>query len=255
MNAYRSHLEERGLAPSTVAKALAAIRKLAEELVDIQQLDAAAAEAIRRVKGTKRQGVRLGNWLSADQAQDLLNLPDTQTLKGKRDQALLAILLGAGLRRTEAADLTIGHFQQREGRWVIVDIIGKHGRVRSVPIAAWVKGAVDIWTDAAAITEGRLFRSINKGDKVTGESVSAQSLYMVIAGYAAALNINLAPHDMRRTFAQLARKAHADIQQIQKSLGHASIQTTEKYLGTAQDLTDAPSDRIKLRIRKQDVAA
>ena len=115
----------------------------------MEKLSAAAAEAIHRVKGTKRQGVRLGNWLSADQAQDLLNLPDTKTLKGKRDQALLAILLGAGLRRTEVADLTIGHFQQKDGRRVIVDIIGKHGRVRSVPIAAWVKSAVDFWTEAA----------------------------------------------------------------------------------------------------------
>jgi integrase len=62
------------------------------------------------------------------------------------------------------------------------------------------------------------------------------------------MGITLTPHDMRRTFDQLARKADTPIEQIHLTLGHASIQTTERYLGTWRDLTDAPSDRLKLQV-------
>src|SRR6185312_11284284 len=81
---YRSDLERRGLSPSSVNKHLSAIRKLVTEAADNGMLSPALASAIYKVKGAKRQGVRLGNWLSHDQAQQLLDLPATQTLKGKR---------------------------------------------------------------------------------------------------------------------------------------------------------------------------
>jgi site-specific recombinase XerD len=100
------------------------------------------------VKGVASKGVRLGNWLSVQQAQKLLNTPDVTTTKGLRDRAILAVLLGCGLRRSEVAALTISHVQQRDGRWCIVDLIGKHGRVRTIPMPTWVKVATDAWTSA-----------------------------------------------------------------------------------------------------------
>ena len=66
-------------------------------------------------------------------------MPDTSTLKGRRDRALLAVMVGCGLRREETAALTLEHIQQRDGRWVIVDLIGKGARVRSVPMPSWAK--------------------------------------------------------------------------------------------------------------------
>ena len=65
-------------------------------------------------------GIRTGNWLSLRQAQALLSAPDVATLKGLRDRAILAVLLGCGLRRSEVAALTFAHVQQRDGRWCIV---------------------------------------------------------------------------------------------------------------------------------------
>ena len=150
-------LEARGLAPSSINVKLAAVRKLAAEAADNGLLDLQTAQAIQGVKGAPIKGARMGKWLSRTQAQELLDAPDASTLKGKRDVALLAVLLGAGLRRGEVAALTVEHIQQRDGRWVIVDLLGKHGRVRSVPIASWIKCAIDRWTEAAGITEGRLF--------------------------------------------------------------------------------------------------
>ena len=108
---YRSALESRALSASTINVSICAIRKLATELADNGTLSQDAAAAIGRVKGAKRKGVRIGNWLSAGQAEDLLLLPEAGTLKGKRDRALLGVLVGAGLRRSEAAGLTFAHLQ------------------------------------------------------------------------------------------------------------------------------------------------
>jgi integrase len=244
---YRVTLDGK-LSPSSVNKHLSAIRKLAHEAADNGLLPLDAAASIGRVQGAKRLGVRLGNWLTQAEATALLNLPDTATLKGKRDQALLALLLGAGLRRGETAALTVEHVQQREGRWVLVDLVGKQGRVRSVPIASWIKAAIDRWTEAAAIGGGRLFLPINRGGHLSGHGMTDQAIYNTLAAYAAPLGVKVAPHDMRRTFAQLARKGNASLEQIQLTLGHASAQTTERYLGTRQDLRDSPSDRVALKI-------
>jgi site-specific recombinase XerC len=235
-------LEARCLAASSINTNLAALRKLAAEAADNGLLDAETARSIGKVKGAKTHGARLGNWLSQEQAQTLLDLPDRGTLKGLRDAALLAVLLGAGLRRAEAAGLRINHLQQREGRWVIVDLIGKGGRVRSVPIAAWVKAALDRWLNAAGIRDGYVLRPVNKGARVGGARMTDAGVYAVLQTYA-----QLAPHDLRRSFAQMARRSGCAIEQIQLSLGHSSIQTTERYLGTRQDLQDAPGDRIQLR--------
>jgi integrase/recombinase XerD len=152
----------------------------------------------------------------------------------------IAVLLGAGLRRSEVAALTVEHMQQRDGRWVIVDLLGKHGRVRSLPIASWIKCAVDRWMEAAGIAEGRVFRRMNRHDQITGESLTDEAVYVVLATYAVGVKLAVTPHDMRRTFAQLARKAHSSLEQIQLSLGHASVQTTERYLGTRLDWPTRP---------------
>jgi integrase len=211
------------------------------------------ASGIGRVKGIKREGVRTGNWLTVRQAETLINAPDTTTLKGKRDRALLAVMIGCGLRREETALLSMEHVQQRDARWVIVDMHGKGGRVRTVPMPSWTKAAIDEWMAAAGFASGRVFRPVNKGDNLAGESMTAQSIFETVKKYAAEIGVgNIAPHDLRRTFAKLAHKGRAALEQIQLSLGHASIQTTERYLGVRQDLTDAPCDHLGLKLAARD---
>jgi site-specific recombinase XerD len=107
---------------------MSAIRKLAGEAVDNGLLAPELAAGICRVKSVKWVGIRTGNWLSMRQAQSLLNAPDTSTTRGLRDRAILAVLLGCGLRRSEVAALTFSHVQQRDGRWCIVGLRGKHSR-------------------------------------------------------------------------------------------------------------------------------
>jgi site-specific recombinase XerD len=158
VSAWRASLEERRLGSSSIIIRMSAIRKLAAEAADNGLLAPELAAGISRVKSAKTQGIRTGTWLSQRQAQALLSAPDISTLRGLRDRAILAVLLGCGLRRSEVAALTFAHLQQRDGRWCIVDLVGKHGRVRTAPIPTWVKVAVDAWASPAAVAEGYVFR-------------------------------------------------------------------------------------------------
>jgi integrase len=99
-----------------------------------------------------------GNWLTREQARELLAQPEIDSIEGKLDRAILAVLLGCALRRSELASLECGHIQQRDGRWVFVDLVGKGKRIRTVPIPPFVKVAIDAWTAAAGLSEGPLFR-------------------------------------------------------------------------------------------------
>lgn len=247
VQSYRAELISSGVPASSVNQRLAAIRKLATEAADNGFIDETSAQAICRVENIKRQGKKLGNWLSRDQASAMVNAPDQDTVKGLRDRAVLAIAIGCGLRRDEIATLRTSDFALREARWVILDLEGKHGRVRTVPVAAWVKSIVDSWTSAAALADGDfLFPAVRRGGHIQDGHMTAQAVWKVVETYSPVPG--LAPHDLRRTFAKLAHQAGAPIEQIQQSLGHASIQTTERYLGVDLDLQHAPSDYIKLDV-------
>jgi integrase len=231
------------------SRSTCASRKLVVEAADNGLLAPELAAGIARIKGVRSQGVRVGNWLSLIQAQALLNTPDVRTKKGLRDRAMFAVLLGCGLRRSEVAALTMRHVQQRDNRWCIVDLIGKHGRVRTIPMPVWVKNAIDAWTAAATVTEGHLFRPVHRGDQVRGLRMSEKVVWQLLQPYAAAAGVpGIAPHDLRRSCAKLCRAAGGQIEQIQLLLGHSSVQTTERYLGTKQDLVHAPNDAIKLTL-------
>jgi integrase len=249
VSAWRVALEARGLGAVSINVRITAVRKLAVEAADNGLLAPELASGITRVKGVASKGVRLGNWLSLKQAQALLNAPDITTTKGLRDRAIIAVLLGCGLRRSEVAALTMGHIQQRDGRWCIIDLRGKHGRVRTVPMPNWVKVAMDAWAVRAGVEDGHVFRSVNRGDQVQGKVLSEKVVWQMLRPYAAAAGVpGIAPHDCRRTAAKLCRAAGGELEQIQLLLGHASVQTTERYLGTKQDLVHAPNDGIKLRV-------
>ena len=154
---YRFFLEQKNLAPSTINVRLAAVRRLAYEASDTGLLSPDLAAGIRRVKGAKRLGVRIGNWLTVHQSRTLLGGSPSDSLRGKRDRAILALLIGCGLRRAELVGLGMEDFQVREEHWVIADLIGKGKHIRTVPVPMWANRAVDEWTTAAAIKGGAIF--------------------------------------------------------------------------------------------------
>jgi len=244
---YRISLEQRHYAPSTINLRLAAVRRLAYEAADCGLLSADLAAGIRRVKGAKRLGVRVGNWLTAEQGKRLLMTADEASLRGRRDYAMLAVLLGCGLRRAELTGLRIEDLQLREEHCVIANLVGKGGHVRTIPVPDWVKAGVDNWVAAAGITTGPLLRSINKAGRIWGNGFSPKVIWGVVKDKAASCEFpSLAPHDLRRTCARLCHQAGGELEQIQFLLGHVSVQTPERYLGCKQRFRNAVNDRIGL---------
>jgi len=221
------------------------VRRLAYEAADCGLLSADWAAGIRRVKGVKKLGMRLGNWLTAEQGLALWQTPDQQRLKRKRDRAMLALLLACGLRRHEAVALRLDHLQQREEHWAIVDLVGKSGHLRTVPVPDWVRSELNDWLIAAGIDRGNLFRRVNKVGKPWGEGITEKAVWHIVKESARAAGIaTLAPHDLRRTCARLCHASGGELDQIQFLLGHQSVQTTERYLGCKQRIRSAVNDRI-----------
>jgi site-specific recombinase XerD len=101
-------------------------------------------------------------------------------VKGKRDRASLAVLLACGLRRHEAVELTFDHLQQPEEHCAIVDLLGKAGHVRTIPVPAWVKEALDDWLTAAGITNGKLSRRVSKAGRAWGEGMTEKVVRHVV---------------------------------------------------------------------------
>jgi integrase len=192
------------------------------------------------IPNVRQRGNRLGNWLTREQAEELLQVPDRSTLKGKRDYAILTLLVGCALRRRELAALEMSDLQEREGRWVIADLCGKGNRIRTVAVPLWVNQAISAWLDSAELLEG-------EGGKVARSSLSDWAVWSVVKQSAEQIGIErFGAHDLRRTCAKLCRKSGGDLEQIMFLLGHSSIQTTERYLGSEQEIAIAVNDNLGL---------
>lgn len=243
VRAYIAYLRENGTGAQSINLRLAAIKKLVSEAADNDALSPTSAAAISRVERIKCEGQRIGHWLTKDEVQTILNRP-TYNLKDLRDKAVLSVLFGAGLRRSECAGLRFENICMINARWVLTDITGKGNKIRSVPIAAWTKLAIDLWVSAAGISDGYIFRALRRGGHITEHSMGPQAIYDLLID----LEIPCAPHDARRTMAQLAHLGGCAIEQIQLTLGHSSITTTQRYLGMKQNLIDAPCDHLGISV-------
>ncbi len=242
---WRASLEKQS--PSTVNIRLSAMRSLVAEARRADMLSSEDASKLTDIPNIKQAGTRKGNWLTREQAKELLAVPDRSKAKGKRDYVILSLLVACALRRTELAELDVTTIQQREGRWVLADLEGKGRRIRTVAIPIWVKQGIDAWIVAANIKEGRLLRPIRKGGKIEGEFLSDWAVWSVVEQAAKQIGIEqFGAHDLRRTCAKLCRKAGGDLEQIKFLLGHSSIQTTERYLGSEQEIVTAVNDKLGL---------
>jgi hypothetical protein len=136
----------------------------------------------------------------------------------------------------------------RQGHWAAVDLIGKGGHIRTVPIPQWVKAALDQWTVAAGVAEGRIFRAVARAGKVWGKGISQNVVWYVVRICCQRAGLeHIAPHDLRRTCAKLFHTSGGELEQIQFLLGHASVQTTERYLGCKQNLGHPVNDLFDLK--------
>lgn len=230
------------LAASTINVRLCAVRALVRTALRRHLIDGIEASQLSEIEGVTQRGVRTGHWLTVDQVRRLLAVPPRKSLRGSRNYCILAVLVGCALRVDELARLELQTIQQRDGRWVLSDLTGKGGRVRTVAIPAWTKTAIDGWLRQSQIKDGRLIRQLT----LKPEGLSTVGIRDIVRKAAQKIGVTqrVNPHDLRRTCARLCREAGGDIEQIQAMLGHASINTTQRYLGTVQNLRNAVNDNL-----------
>lgn len=232
--AWRQSLESRQQSGATIRRKLAALSSLFDYLCERNAVD------LNPVRGTKRPKVETQEGktpaLSDDQVRALLAAPDAHTLKGKRDRAILSILLYHGLRREELCGLRKGDIENRRGV-PHLRVFGKGGKLRYVPLHPATAGLIDDYLQAsghATSDEAPLFRPVrdNRRGLAAGVALTANGVYTLLQQYAQVAQLDVGrvgPHSLRATAATNALEHEADIAKVQEWLGHASIATTRIY--------------------------
>lgn len=178
-----------------------------------------------------------------------MNVPDITKISGLRDRAVLSVLLGCGLRRAELVLITVDHIQKRDKAWVLANLVGKRNKIRTVVIPQWTKKVIAAYTSAVGISEGYLIRPSRRNGKLTEGSINPRTVARIVKKYSKGCGIsNISPHDLCRTYAKLAYKNGAKLDQIQINLGHQSLTTTQKYLGIDLDLNDGPGSYLDIKV-------
>lgn len=241
--AYKETLVEEGAGASTVNQALSAIKRLARELQRAGKLEHQVASAIGDVAGVTQRGQKVHRWLSRAEVERLLQAPDANTTRGKRDRALLGLVYGCALRRSEAAAATWGHLQRRGDTHLLANVLGKGNKVRSVPLPAWLRPLLSAWKveSEPAGEETPILRAVGRWGHVREGGITPQAIYDIVGDWGKAIGVpELTPHDLRRSWAIRAYRQNPDrLDQISLILGHASLRTTEIYLGLdSVDLDD-----------------
>lgn len=196
-------------------------------------------------------GQKAHTWLTPAEVKTMMGLCGSD-VAGRRDRVALGLLVAAGLRRREAVEITFQNvkLQPVKGKLrTVIEITGKGAKTRLVPISDALAGALDAWggtlsKNSNKAPAGPILRSVD-GSGDIGESLSAVGLFKIVRGYGEQLGKpDLAPHDLRRTYAQIGYDAGVPITQISKLLGHASVATTQRYLNLELDLETTISDFV-----------
>ncbi len=242
--AWRKVLEERALSGATIRRKLAALSSLFEYLCEKNAVET------NPVKGAKRPKVESGEGktsaLGDHQARALLDAPDPETLKGKRDRALLSVLLYHGLRREELCLLKVRDIQARRGV-LHLRIHGKGNKLRYLPLHPGSAERIHTYLEAAGHGEtpaAPLFQPVRRR---TGSGLTADGVYKVVLDYAAKARIQLqgfGVHSLRATAATNALEHEADIAKVQEWLGHANIATTRIYDRRKSRPEDSPTFKV-----------
>lgn len=192
------------------------------------------------------KGQKAHTWLSAHEVRQLLAQPNTRTPAGRRDKIALGLCVAAGLRREEAVAVTfadIVQLPQRETVRAVINVRGKGAKDRAVPLKPALAADIAAWGQEIG-AEGLVLRSLGRGNRL-GEGLTAVSLFRIVARYGKRMGKpQLAPHDLRRTYAQLGYEAGVPVTQISILLGHASIETTRRYLNLELNLETTVSDFV-----------
>jgi integrase/recombinase XerD len=248
--AWRAELEIQKLAGSTIRRKLAALASLYEYLCDTNAVTHNPVKGVKRPKVDSYEGKTPA--LGDSQVRQLLDAPPADTLKGKRDRAILSVLLYHALRREELTKLLVKDFNQERRGIAHLRVQGKGGKLRYIPTHAHSLRLVTDYLEAAGHVhdkDGPLFRPIvNPRAGHTATALTPGGVYIaVVVRYMKQVGItgeNMGPHALRATAATSALEHSADIAKVQEWLGHASISTTRVYDRRGSKPEDSPTFRV-----------
>ncbi len=247
VRAHVRDLGDSGLSPSTINQRLSAIRRLAGLAVEAGLIDLQAAADIARISNFQRPVVPLQQTLRATESEALINAPSPLTTTGVRDRALIALLIGCGLRRGEIVQLQVKSILTQNRQWLLAGVVGPRGRVRSVAVPGWVKEALQVWMGRAQLSSGPLLRSVDREGIVGNRMISPQTVRAVVAEHARSIGLEATPENLRRTCARLCRDQGGEIHQIQMMLGHSSVESTERLLGRLAVVGRSPNVLVRVK--------
>ena len=223
---------------STANKKLSAIRKLFLIMEREGMLSYEEVRKLEKVSNFPVKGQRIGHWLTYEEMLALRDAPNPETAKGIRDRAILAVMLGCGLRRFEVVSLNWGHIQKQGDTWVIFNLEGKHGRVRTVPVPPYTVERLnhyrELVNEVGTRADDPIFRNVTRYE-TWGNRLSDQAIYLIVKEYGRQIGRDdITAHDLRRSAAKLL-KGKLGIEQTRDFLGHSSVTITERYLDTTLD--------------------
>lgn len=234
------------LAPATINTYLAALKGVAREAWALKQMD---AEAYAQIKDIRRnRGVRLaaGRRLQVEELYELYKACSSVPgdLIGSRDLAIISLLAGCGLRRSELVSLDVENLRSQDQSIVL---IGKGNKQREafVPQSSWSK--LEGWLQLSGITSGAIFVRVRRENKITDSRLTSQAVLHVLGQRQVQAGLEpLTPHDLRRTYATLLLENGEDIATVMDAMGHADVSTTRRYDMRNSDHVKAARDRLKI---------
>lgn len=247
--AWRKTLEVRKLTPATVRRKLSALSDLFDYLCEANAISHNPVHGVERPSEGANEGKTPA--ISDEQARQLIDAPPPETLKGKRDRAILGVLLYHALRRSELCALRVMDYQDRRGVRHL-RVLGKRGKIRYIPVHTRAIEFIEEYLDSAGHrgdTGGALFRRLETRRNVAAGPISPASVYRnVVMHYARRIGLNVVgfgPHSLRATAATNALDHQADIAKVQEWLGHADISTTRLYDKRKTRPEDSPTFKVK----------
>lgn len=224
--AVRAALKER-YAPATANKILAALRGVIREARRLGLMTAEAAAGALDVRAVRGSTTPRGRALALDELRELRAACDVRTPLGLRDVALLAVLFGGGLRRSEVVALNVDDVA---GKGDELRVHGKGSKVRAVFLGAAHAGDVVAWSTARGAAAGPFFCPVLRGGHVVIRRLTDQAVLVALARLAKRAGVrDFSPHDLRRTFISELLDRGADIATVQRLAGHAQVTTTARY--------------------------
>jgi integrase/recombinase XerD len=244
--AWRDELTQRGLGGSTIRHRLASLASLFEYLCEKNAVTHNPVKGVERPRTESGEGKTPA--IGDHQARELLAAPQEDTIKSKRDRAILSTLLFHALRREELCKLKVKDFQHARKGVPHLRVSGKGGKTRYLPLHPGTHALIHDYLDAAghAVDEaGALFRPIrNNRTGRLERAITADGIYKLVRHYSALLGFEIGAHALRATAATNALDHQADIAKVQEWLGHANIATTRIYDHRKTRPEDSPTFKV-----------